>query len=118
MNPRRAWSPTTATACAFALLVVAQAADYLTFLVMVETHGLGAERNPIVVAMASHGLWMLTTAKAALVVLVTSVFLVIRLRRPGAARLTLRFAIGVGAMGVTLPTWRPYESVSQVLGPR
>ena len=44
------------TAVALALLVAAQAADYVTFLLMVEAHGLGAERNPIVAAIAGHGL--------------------------------------------------------------
>ena len=71
------------TGIALALLVAAQAADYLTFMVMVETHGLGAERNPIVAAIASEGLWLLTVAKAALVVFVASTFFVSRLRRPG-----------------------------------
>jgi hypothetical protein len=50
---------------ALAFLVATQTADYLTFLLMVDAHGLGAERNPIVVAMASHGLGVLTAAKVA-----------------------------------------------------
>ena len=87
------------TGVALALLVAAQAADYLTFLVMVETHGLGAERNPIVAAIASHGLWLLTVAKAALVVFVASTFIVSRLRRPRVAQLMLAFAIVAGAIG-------------------
>ena len=89
----------SAAACGLVLLIVAQAADYLTFLVMVETHGLGAERNPIVTAIASHGLWILTTAKVAAIVLVASVFLVSRFRRPWIARLTLVTGVVVGAIG-------------------
>ena len=81
------------------LLVAAQAGDYLTFLVMVEAHGLGAERNPIVAAIARESLWLLTVAKAALVVLVASTFFVSRLRRPRVAQLMLAFAIVAGAIG-------------------
>jgi hypothetical protein len=87
------------TGVALVLLVAAQAADYLTFLVMVEVHGLGAERNPVVAAIASEGLWLLTVAKAALVVLVASTFFVSRLRRPRVAQLMLAFAIVAGAIG-------------------
>ena len=89
----------SAAAVALALLVVAQAADYVTFLVMVGAHGLAAERNPIVAALASHGPWALTAAKVALVVYVASTFLVSRSRRPGIARLTLGAGIVVGAIG-------------------
>jgi hypothetical protein len=84
---------------AVALMVVAQTADYVTFLVMVSQHGLAAERNPIVVALASEGLWALTAAKVAAIVYVASTFVVTRLRRPRMARLTLGVAILVGAIG-------------------
>ena len=84
---------------ALALLVVAQSADYLTFLAMVDAHGLGAERNPLVASLAREGLWMLTLAKGAVIVLVGSTFVVSRLRRPWTARLTLAIGIVVGAIG-------------------
>jgi hypothetical protein len=84
---------------ALALLVAAQAADYLTFLAMVGIHGLSAELNPIVVALAVHGFGPLTVAKAATVVLVAGAFLVGRRHRPGVAQLTLGLGIIAGAMG-------------------
>jgi hypothetical protein len=86
---------------AMALLVAAQATDYLTFLIMVREHGLTAELNPLVVALATKGLLMLTIAKAAAVVLVASTFVVTRSRRPGLARLTLAVGIIVGAIGAS-----------------
>ena len=48
---------------ALLVLVAFQAADYVTFLAMVGSHGLVAEANPIVVALAAHGLGLLTVAK-------------------------------------------------------
>jgi hypothetical protein len=81
------------------LLVAAQAADYLTFLTMVAIQALAAERNPIVAAIASYGLGVLTTAKLACIVLVASVFVISRMRRPWAARVTLGTGILVGAIG-------------------
>ena len=88
-----------AAAVALALLVTAQAADYVTFLLMVATHGLAAERNPIVVALAGQGLWLLTVAKVSLVVFVGSLFLVSRGVRPRPARVALAVGIVVGAIG-------------------
>jgi hypothetical protein len=84
---------------AVAFLVLAQAADYLTFLVMVDHRGLAAERNPIVVALAREGLWVLPAAKAAAVIFLAGTFFVSRLRRPRMARLTLGLGIGVGVIG-------------------
>ena len=88
-----------AAVVALALLAVAQAADYVTFLLMVGEHGLVAELNPIVAALAAEGLGLLTIAKASLVVFVGSSFLVTRPVRPRVARGTLAVGIIVGAIG-------------------
>lgn len=88
-----------AGAVALALLAATQVADYVTFLVMVGTHGLAAELNPIVAALAAEGLGLLTMAKASLVVFVGSVFLVSRRVRPRPARAALGVGIVVGAVG-------------------
>ena len=88
-----------ATAYALGSLVAAQAADYLTFLVMVGAHGLSAELNPIVGALAAQGLGILTLAKASLVVFVGSLFLVSHRQRPRLARFTLGVGIVVGTLG-------------------
>jgi hypothetical protein len=84
------------SAIAIGLLILAHAADYLTFLAMVLRHGLGAEANPIVVAIArDHGLLVLTIAKTSTVLLVASLFLVVLRTRP-------RLASGVLIVGVVL----------------
>lgn len=84
------------SAIGIALLILAHAADYVTFLVMVARHGLGAEFNPIVVTLArEHGLLLLTLAKVSAVLLVASTFLVVARTRP-------RLAGGVLVVGVVL----------------
>ena len=88
-----------AIAVAICLLVIAQAADFVTFLVMIELHGLDAEVNPLVAAIAGHDVLWLSAAKAALVVYVASAFFIARLRRPRMAHLTLALGILVGAIG-------------------
>ena len=53
---------------ALALLATAQLFDYVSFMVMIERHGRGAELNPIVVAIAdSAGLLGLTVVRGAAV---------------------------------------------------
>ena len=88
-----------AVAVAICLLVIAQSADFLTFLIMIEVHGLDAEVNPLVAAIAGHDLLLLSAAKAALVVYVASAFFIARLRRPRVARMTLALGILIGAIG-------------------
>ena len=98
-HPLSAVTLRSAAPCAVALLVVVQAADYATFLAMVGTHGLAAEANPLVAALAGHGLGLLTAAKVAAVLLVASTFLVFERHSPKVARATLGMGILVGAIG-------------------
>lgn len=64
---------------AFAALAAAHLFDFVSFIVMTGRHGLAAELNPIVVALAEgYGLPGLTVAKIAAVLLLGSVFLVHR----------------------------------------
>lgn len=87
-------------ALGIAALIVANLADYLTFLLMVMTHGLGAEGNPVVVTLAQdHGLLLLTMAKAAAVLLVAAVFLVVGRSRPKLATGVLALGILIGGVG-------------------
>lgn len=87
-------------ALGIAALIVANLADYLTFLFMVMTHGLSAEGNPLVVTLAQdHGLVLLTIAKAAAVLLVATVFLVVVRSRPKLATGVLALGILIGGIG-------------------
>jgi hypothetical protein len=82
------------------LLVSAHAADYLTFLVMVARHGIGAEANPIVVTLAEqHGLLLLTAAKASVVLLMAATFFVVGRSRPRLAAATLSVGVLLGSLG-------------------
>jgi uncharacterized membrane protein (UPF0136 family) len=77
-----------------AVLALAHAFDYLSFLAMIARYGLQAELNPLVILMAENvGLPGLTVAKVATVVLVASVALIVARRRP-------RVAVVVTALGV------------------
>ena len=89
------------SAFGIATLIVAHVADYMTFLAMVLRHeGLGTELNPIVVTIAAeYGLALLTVAKAAGVLLVASVFLVIGRTRPKVAASVLAVGIVIGSAG-------------------
>lgn len=81
---------------ALALLAVSQLFDYVSFMVMVERHGLGAELNPIVVTLhQSVGLVGLTVVKAAAVVFLASTATLLMPRRP-------RIAYGVLVIGILL----------------
>jgi hypothetical protein len=81
------------------VLGAAQMADYVTFLAMVGVHGLAAELNPIVVAIASKSLAMLALGKAAAILMVAGAFLGGRRRRPLVACFTLGTGIGLGLVG-------------------
>ena len=88
------------SAFGIATLIVAHLADYTTFLVMVMRHGLGTELNPIVVTIAAdHGLALLTLAKAAAVLLVASVFIVVGRTRPRMAAAVLGIGVIIGGVG-------------------
>jgi hypothetical protein len=84
-------------AAAAILLAVgsAQGADLVTFLRLMLEHGAAAEANPLAHAGAAQlGLLPLIVAKVALVVFVTSVFVVVVTTRP-------RVGLGVAAAAVT-----------------
>lgn len=87
-------------ALGIAVLVLAHAADYVTFLLMVGRHGLETELNPIVVTIAEeHGLALLTVAKTASVLLVAATFLVLARSRPRIAGTVLAVGVVVGGLG-------------------
>ena len=82
------------------LLIMAHAADYATFLVMVARHGITSELNPIVTQIAAeHGLALLTVAKFAAVLLVATTFLIIGRTRPKVAGSVLGIGIFIGGLG-------------------
>ena len=81
-------------------LVAAHAFDYFSFLVMTSKHGLAAELNPIVVALAlEFGLPGLTIAKLASVVFLASVVLVAAPHRRRVAGALLVIGTSVGLLG-------------------
>ena len=73
------------SAIGIGLLILAHAADYVTFLVMVVRHGLGAEANPIVARRSprSTASLLLDAGQGSAVLLVASIFLVVARTRPG-----------------------------------
>lgn len=88
------------SAFGIAALIIAHLADYSTFLVMVTRHGLETELNPIVVTIAAdYGLALLTVAKAAAVLLVATVFLVVGRTRPRVAVSVLAVGVLIGGAG-------------------
>lgn len=88
------------SAAGIALLILAHAADYVTFVLMVLLHGLDAELNPVVVTLIeSGGLTILTLAKVATVLLVASTFLVVGRTRPRLAASVLIIGIVIGGFG-------------------
>ena len=88
------------SAIGIGLLILAHAADYVTFLAMVARHGIGAELNPIVVKIAAeHGLLLLTLAKTSAVLLVASTFLVVARTRPRIAGGLLVAGVMLGGFG-------------------
>lgn len=85
----------------FGLLLMAHAFDYFTFLWMTNRHGLSAEANPIVVAMATNfGLPGLTLAKLGSVLFLAGVaVLLMRTRHRRAAQGLLVIGVIAGVMG-------------------
>jgi hypothetical protein len=86
---------------ALAILALAHAFDFVSFLVMVARHGsLSAEANPIVVQIASHtGLEGITIAKVATVVLAASIIVIVGRRHRATAAALLVFAVLAGVAG-------------------
>ena len=78
------------------ILSLAQLFDYVSFMVMIERHGLAAELNPIVVALAENlGLVGLTLVKVGAVAFLGFSVLLLMPRRP-------HVAVGVLSVGVIL----------------
>jgi hypothetical protein len=85
---------------ALLLLVVAQFADYATFVAMVGRHGLEAELNPLVVLVFERmGLLGVTIAKAAVVAFAAAVVTIIVHRRRTLGSLVAGFGVGSGLLG-------------------
>jgi hypothetical protein len=83
-----------------ATLLTAQLFDFGTFAVMIARHGVMAEMNPLVAqGLAAYGLPLLAVAKAALVLLLGSI--VVILGRPGPRRRRgMRLATSVALLAV------------------
>jgi hypothetical protein len=87
-------------AIALAVLALAHAFDYVSFLFMVDRHGLSAEANPIVVRLAeSAGLPGLTLAKVATVAFAALLMFIIAPRRRRLAMGLLVFGVSAGLVG-------------------
>jgi hypothetical protein len=85
---------------ALMLLALAQLFDYVSFMVMIERHGLAAELNPIVVVLHENvGLVGLTVVKAAAVVFLASTATLLMPRRPNVAFGVLLVGIVLGIIG-------------------
>ncbi len=83
---------------ALVLLASAQMFDYLSFMVMIEKHGLAAELNPIVVTLHQNvGMVGLTVVKAGAVIFLAFAALLLIPRRPlvGASVLTVGIVLGI-----------------------
>ena len=87
-----------------ATLLVAQLFDYGTFTVMIARHGAIAEADPLVAqGLVAYGLPLLAVAKAALVLLLGSIIVVLASpgrRRPIATRLATSVALLAVAAGL------------------
>lgn len=85
---------------ALGLLALAQLFDYVSFMVMIERHGLAAELNPIVVALANNvGLFGLTLVKAGAVVFLAFAVLLLMPRRRHVAVAVLTVGVVLGVVG-------------------
>ena len=106
--------PRTPNAAAGMLLAVgsAQGADALTFVRMVRDHGIGAEANPFVAALAAGGdLVAMVAVKAALVALVVAIFALVVARHPLVACLVATLAVAAGLVGA-------FSNVAVIVGPQ
>ncbi len=87
---------------AFALVVLSLAHifDYTSFLALMARHGIAAEANPLVVALAQEtGLPGLTIAKIVSVAFATILVSVLFSSRRGVAIVVLIFGVAVGIVG-------------------
>jgi hypothetical protein len=85
---------------AFALLLLAHAFDWVSFVVMTRLHGLAAEANPIVVLLAQEvGLPGLTVVKLAAVVFGGAVFVLLAPQRRRLAAALIIYGIAAGMVG-------------------
>lgn len=85
---------------ALGLLALAQLFDYVSFMVMIDRHGLAAELNPIVVAIANNlGLIGLTLVKAGAVVFLACAVMVLMPRRKHVATAVLTVGVVLGFVG-------------------
>lgn len=87
-----------------ATLLVAQLFDFGTFTVMIARHGAIAEANPLIAqGLVAYGLPLLALAKAALVLLLGSIVVILGSpgpRRPAATRLATAVAVLAVAGGL------------------
>jgi hypothetical protein len=87
-------------AIALIVLALAHVFDYVSFLFMIDRHGLTAEANPIVVRLAEEaGLPGLTLAKVATVAFAALLMFIIAPRRRRLAMGLLIFGISAGLLG-------------------
>ena len=85
---------------ALAALVAAHLFDFGSFMLMTARHGLDAELNPLVVALAeAHGLVGLTVAKVVSIALVVATVAIIAPKRRRLAAAVLVVGIGAGMVG-------------------
>ena len=97
-KPNRIWS--AVPLIALGVLAVAQLFDYVSFMVMIERHGLAAELNPIVIALAnSVGLVGLTLVKAGAVLFLAFAVLLLMPRRRHVAVAVLAVGVVLGVIG-------------------
>jgi hypothetical protein len=83
-----------------ALLAFAQAFDFLTFLRMIDQHGLAAELNPLVVRLVeSFDLRAVAIAKLAVLAYVALTVAILANRRPRLARSILTIGVVAGLLG-------------------
>jgi hypothetical protein len=87
-------------ALALGVLALAHLFDYTSFIVMVDRHGLGAEANPIVVALAQElGLPGLTLAKIVTVAFAALLMTLIAPHRRRIAMGLFMFGVAAGLVG-------------------
>jgi len=85
---------------AFGVLVLAQAFDYFSFLLMTARHGLEAEVNPFVVRIATElGLTGLTLTKIVFVCFAALAAVVIARRQRGLGMAVLAVGAVIGVIG-------------------
>ena len=85
---------------AIAVLALAHAFDWVTFMIMVNRHTLAAEANPLVKHLAEQlGMPGLTFAKIVAVWLGAAVFAILLPKNRKLAMLVLAFGIGAGVVG-------------------